>query len=178
MSPRCRLPLLALAAAAVIPACASAAAVPAGFYTANAVPAKHGLMIKSMRIRGGSLPGAGRSYAVLYSSQAPNGKMVATSGLVTIPNGKAPKGGFPVVSWAHGTTGIADSCAPSKFALDPPSSSYVKHFRKQTTHWVKRGYVVAQTDYQGLGTAGLHPYLIGEAEGRSVIDIVSAPRTA
>jgi hypothetical protein len=30
--------------------------------------------------------------------------------------------------------------------------------------------------YQGLGTPGKHPYLIGEAEGRSVLDIVSAAR--
>jgi pimeloyl-ACP methyl ester carboxylesterase len=174
MSPRCRLPLLAFAVAAVLPATASAASIPAGFYSASLLPAKNGLMIKSMRISGGALPQGGKSYAVLYSSRAPNGAIVPVSGTLTIPNGKAPKGGFPVVSWAHGTTGIADSCAPSKIALNPPSSSYVKNFRKQTTHWVKRGYVVAQTDYQGLGTAGLHPYLIGAAEGRSVIDIVTA----
>ena len=33
-----------------------------------------------------------------------------------------------------------------------------------------------RTDYQGLGTPGPHPYLIGTAEGRSVVDIVAAGR--
>ena len=36
------------------------------------------------------------------------------SGTLTVPKGKAPKGGWPVIAWAHGTTGIADSCAPSR----------------------------------------------------------------
>lgn len=178
MSPRCRLPLLAIvvAAAAALPGAASARSIPTSFYSGGPVPAKHGVMIKSLRIRGGSLPEGGKSYLVLYSSQAPSGEMVATSGVVTIPDRKRPKGGFPVVSWAHGTTGIADRCAPSRHALEPPSNTYVKGFRKQASHWVRKGFVFAQTDYQGLGTPGLHPYLIGEAEGRSVVDIVSAAR--
>ena len=33
-----------------------------------------------------------------------------------------------------------------------------------------------QTDYQGLGTPGKHAYLVGKAEGRSVLDIVQAAR--
>ena len=42
--------------------------------------------------------------------------------------------------------------------------------------WLKRGYAIAQTDYQGLGTPGLHLYLIGHAEGASVVDIALAAR--
>jgi pimeloyl-ACP methyl ester carboxylesterase len=37
-----------------------------------------------------------------------------------------------------------------------------------------RGYVIAATDYPGLGTAGVHPYMIGESEGRAVLDMVRA----
>jgi pimeloyl-ACP methyl ester carboxylesterase len=172
------LPLLAICLAVALPSSALAKGIPDGFYTTAgvSVPSKHGQMMKSMRIRGGSLPTAGKSYAVLYSSQAPDGSIVPVSGLVTVPKGKAPKGGFPVVSWAHGTTGIADSCAPSKDALNPPDNDYVKNFRSMATHWVKEGFAVAQTDYQGLGTAGMHPYLIGKSEGRSVVDIVLAAR--
>lgn len=177
MSPRRCAPLLALALALPAPA-ALAAGIPDGFYTASpgSLPAKNGTLMKSMRIRGGSLPAGGASHAVLYSSTSPSGDAVAVSGIVTVPKGRAPKGGFPVISWAHGTTGIADSCAPSKIATDPPSNEYVKNFRKQASHWVAEGYAVAQTDYQGLGTPGMHPYLIGVSEGRSVIDIVSAAR--
>ena len=35
---------------------------------------------------------------------------------------------------------------------------------------------VAMTDYEGLGTPGRHPYIVGEREARSTIDIVRAAR--
>ena len=41
---------------------------------------------------------------------------------------------------------------------------------------VDAGYVVAATDYEGLGTPGVHPYLVGESEGRSVLDAARAAR--
>ena len=172
MSPRLRcLPLLAFAAIAT----PAQAAVPAGFYSPpSALPAKPGLMIKSMAVHGGNLPTGGTSNVIMYSSKAPDGSIVPVTGIVTIPKGKAPKGGFPVVSWAHGTTGIADSCAPSMKAGNAPDGTYVKNFRTETSEWVKEGFAVVQTDYQGLGTPGMHPYLIGVSEGRSVIDIVRA----
>jgi pimeloyl-ACP methyl ester carboxylesterase len=34
--------------------------------------------------------------------------------------------------------------------------------------------IVAATDYEGLGTPGVHPYLLGESEGRSVLDAARA----
>ena len=46
---------------------------------------------------------------VLYRSTGSNGRPNAVSGTVTVPQGKAPKGGWPILTWAHGTTGIADS---------------------------------------------------------------------
>src|SRR5690625_7641015 len=36
------------------------------------------------------------------------------------------------------------------------------------------GWAIVASDYTGLGTPGSHPYLIGEGEGRSVIDAVRA----
>jgi pimeloyl-ACP methyl ester carboxylesterase len=42
---------------------------------------------------------------------------------------------------------------------------------------IERGYAVAATDYPGLGTPGPHPYLIGESEGRAVLDSVRAARS-
>src|SRR5690606_10238337 len=41
---------------------------------------------------------------------------------------------------------------------------------------VEAGFVVAATDYEGLGTPGLHPYIVGESEARSVVDSVRAAR--
>lgn len=51
---------------------------------------------------------------MLYQSRALDGRAIAVSGMVVAPDTKAPDGGFPVVSWAHGTTGTADQCAPSR----------------------------------------------------------------
>ena len=39
---------------------------------------------------------------------------------------------------------------------------------------MERGYIVAATDYPGLGTVGPHPYLVGISEGRAVLDSVRA----
>jgi pimeloyl-ACP methyl ester carboxylesterase len=42
--------------------------------------------------------------------------------------------------------------------------------------YVRRGYAVVQTDYEGVGTPGVHPFLVGVAEARDVVDIVRAAR--
>lgn len=91
------------------------------------------------------------------------------SGIVVAPKGAAPKGGRPVVAWAHGTTGLADACAPSKQADAAMSIPWVAEL-------LAAGYVVTATDYEGLGTPGIHPYLVGESAGRSVLDTVRAAR--
>jgi hypothetical protein len=55
------------------------------------------------------LKAAARTTLVLYRSVLPNGKPTAVSGLVFTPRGHAPKHGWKLISWAHGTTGIADA---------------------------------------------------------------------
>ena len=101
---------------------------------------------------------------VRYLSTGVNGELVEVTGMVLSPQGGV--GPEPqVISWAHGTTGIGDTCAPS---ARPDSVSPAPVALAQA------GYVVAITDYEGLGTEGTHPYLVGESEGRSVIDIVRA----
>lgn len=115
------------------------------------------------------IPGVKSIRRLLYTSTSPQGKRVAVSGYVAVPKGRPPKGGWPVVSWAHGTTGIADVCAPSRNLKAGPPEPFI-------AEWVAAGYAVTSTDYQGLGTPGVHPYLVGKAEGRSVLDIVRAAR--
>ena len=115
------------------------------------------------------IPGVKSTRRVLYTSTTPRGKRVAVSGYVTVPKGKAPRNGWPVISWAHGTSGIADICAPSRYLSEGPPEPFIRE-------WVAAGYAVASTDYMGLGTPGIHPYLVGKAEGRSVVDIVRAAR--
>jgi hypothetical protein len=38
---------------------------------------------------------------------------VVVSGALFLPNGEPPAGGWALVAWALGTSGIADICAPS-----------------------------------------------------------------
>ena len=121
--------------------------------------------------------GAKSNRLVLYTTATDRGKTAAVSGAVSVPKGKPPKEGWPVITFAHGTTGIADSCAPSRITAGSPMAGAVTYIDPQVEEWVKAGYAVVRTDYRGLGTPKeVHPYLIGEPAGRSVVDIVSAAR--
>ena len=138
---------------------------------------KHGKLIWQRKAQKGvRLSSARVNKVIAYSSKSINGKKVAVTGSVAIPKGKKPKGGWPVVTYAHGTTGIADICAPSRNTPNGPANSYVTYIDPGLNTMLKRGYAVLRTDYEGLGTRGVHPFLIGKAEGRSVLDIVRAAR--
>lgn len=130
-------------------------------------PGKPGDVIAVQEVEGVDI--AARVLRILYHSRSLAGSDIAVSGLVVVPEGAAPPGGRPVLTWAHGTTGIADQCAPSK---DPSSAGL-----GLVGPFLERGMVVVATDYEGLGTPGRHPYLVGESEGRGVLDIVRAARS-
>ncbi len=53
------------------------------------------------------------SQRVEYRMPSVNGGLTVATAVVLLPKGIAPAGGWPVVAWAHGTTGVADQCAPS-----------------------------------------------------------------
>lgn len=120
-----------------------------------------GTLIASESVEAPGLKGS--MHRVMYHSTSIRGNDIPVTGLILIPNGTAPSGGWPVITWAHGTTGIADSCAPS---LKPTE------FVTLANGLLDAGYLVVATDYEGLGTPGRHPYIVGESEARGVIDIV------
>lgn len=166
-----------LAIAALLLAVAPAAAR-ADFYTPPAkVPAAHGKLIRSQALTGPAAPAA-RTRRVLYSSKGLSGEPIAVSGTITYPKGRAPKGGWPVITYAHGTTGIADRCAPSRItaSTDALTTGLTTYAFPLFRRWLKAGWAVARTDYEGLGTPGSHPYLIGTSEGRATLDIALAAR--
>lgn len=147
-----------------------AARLLAGFYKVPAPlgPAPPGAIIRSSVIRtAGPLPTGATAYRVLYHSESDAGGDIAVSGMVIVPGGHPPAGGFPIVSWAHGTTGVADQCAPSLGAVT--SIAYLAPL-------LEAGDIVAATDYQGLGTPGTHPYLVGQSEAQGVLDAARAAR--
>jgi pimeloyl-ACP methyl ester carboxylesterase len=133
---------------------------PSADAVANAAP---GEIIRAVEIRA---PSGMRAWTVLYGSIGLDGQPVAVSGIILAPAGAPSARGYPVVAWAHGTTGIADRCAPSRSGVAGVPMEAV----------VAAGYVVTATDYEGLGTDGTHPYLIGVSEGRSVLDSIRAAK--
>ena len=154
---------------------------PAGeaFYTPpSPLPgSQHGALIWARKATGDpALTDAAKNWKVLYRSVGTDGKPIAVSGLVSVPKGKAPKRGWPVITYDHGTTGIADLCAPSLDSDDNPAHAYNAYIYPLLNRWLRAGYAVVRTDYQGLGTPGTHEYLVGIAEGRSTLDIVRAAR--
>lgn len=111
----------------------------------------------------------GTATRVLYRTQLANGSPAFSSGMIFVPDTPAPVEGRPVVAWAHGTLGLGDKCAPTR-AKNP----------LQGVEWVsdmlRNGWVVAATDYAGLGTPGTQAYLIGQAEAHDVLNSVRAAR--
>ncbi len=100
------------------------------------------------------------------------------SGVVAVPSGAPPPGGWPIVAFGHGTTGTLPDCGPSNVPPDLLTS------RRWIAPLVARGFVVAATDYQGLGVVGAdfhptplpHPYLEPRTAAFNMIDAVRAAR--
>ncbi len=168
----------ALLAAALLAATMASTAGDAFYQPPVPLPAgTHGDLIRQTPLdNAAALPSAARNVLVLYLTDGLDGKPVAVSGTVAIPKGTPPAGGWPVVSWAHGTTGDAPRCTPSRDTGTDRIHEYLGVAERALDTLVAHGYAVVQTDYEGQGTPGQHPYLVGEAEGRDVLDIVRAAR--
>ncbi|MBF6209207.1 prolyl oligopeptidase family serine peptidase [Streptomyces gardneri] len=115
------------------------------------------------------IEGTGRARRVTYWTRTSDDRPALSSGAVFVPAGTPPSGGWPVLSWEHGTVGLADECAPSTAGRSKRDLDYL-------TTWIRQGYVVVATDYIGLGTPGPHAYLDGRAEAHAAIDMVRAAR--
>jgi pimeloyl-ACP methyl ester carboxylesterase len=141
------------------------AGLPSFYAVPQPLPSKAGTLLKSQRVAVEGLHGT--VYRVMYVSRSMRNRPVAVTGIVDIPNGPVPAGGYPVVTWGHGTNGMADPCAPSLrpiVAVPAPNAL------------LDRGWVITASDYEGEGTPGLMPYIAGESAARNTIDIVLAAR--
>ncbi|MGN6722972.1 MAG: alpha/beta hydrolase family protein [Marmoricola sp.] len=117
------------------------------------------------------IPGAREGWKVTYVSTDVFGNKTPVTGEVFIPQGTPPAGGWPVLSWAHGTSGLADKCAPSNMGPAEPARDFA-----YLHTWMSQGYAVVATDYAGLGTPGLPAYLNGLSEAHNIVDMVKAGR--
>ncbi|WP_067814256.1 lipase family protein [Nocardia inohanensis] len=133
-----------------------------------------GAIVSSHPLSGAELiAGAGGGYRIVYRTTGQNGDQQVSGGTVYLPAGTPPPGGWPLVSWAHGTSGMTEGCAPNltggmadKFDETPRMARYLAD-----------GYAVAASDYIGLGAPGDYEYLASRAAGHAVLDIVRAGHT-
>ena len=129
-----------------------------------------------------SVKGA-RAWKIAYISSDLEGRKTISTGLIVTPVGQAPVGGRPIMAWAHGTTGAAQSCGPSQI-LDPAAplneyflvggNSWTDYGVPRLEEFIKEGYVVIATDYQGLGGGGVHQYGVAATQSRDLINSVRA----
>jgi alpha-beta hydrolase superfamily lysophospholipase len=114
-------------------------------------------------------PARGRAYRILYRSRGTGGQPAALSALLVVSTRPAPPNRRNVVALAHGTVGVARGCAVSS------GRAYLGH-AAGLARFMRAGYAVVVPDLEGLGTAGTHPYLIGDASARATLDAVRAAR--
>ncbi|MEU2458255.1 lipase family protein [Streptomyces sp. NPDC012473] len=108
------------------------------------------------------------AHRIMYRSTDRTGKTIAVTGTVLNPTA-SPYAQRPIVAFAPGTQGLADKCAPSRQMADGTEYEALPSKRL-----LDQGYAVVVTDYQGLGTPGVHTYMTREAQGRAVLDSVRA----
>jgi len=143
-----------------------------GFYERAADPGRGvpGEVVSSERITAYLLPGLKlkvRAWRILYRSSRLDGSPTLVSGTLFLP--KRPRG---IIAYAPGTHGLANYSAPSRLitrGLEWESAI--------VTRALSAGHAVVMTDYEGLGTPGDHPYVIGRTLGRNVLDALRAARS-
>lgn len=109
-----------------------------------------------------------QSARVTYrSTSGDDGSPTVVSGAVFVPLGPPPPGGWPIVAFGHGTTGIDEPCGPSLSSSLMGTSPVVAGL-------TGKGFAVVMPDYEGLGAPGVHPYTDARTAGFNMIDAVRA----
>ena len=124
-----------------------------------------------------------RALRVRYISRDVNDVAHEVSGLVIAP--AATGANRPLLTWCHGTTGLGDAACPS--AQQDPARELITYFTPEATAqidygvpglqgWIDDGWVVCATDYQGLGTPGMHQYTVNITNARDAVYLARAAR--
>lgn len=139
------------------------------------IPAgEHGDLIRYQLT--GDQPDGLTRYRVMYLSETVQGDPTVITGLVSVPDGEGPEGGWPVLTYARGSSGIADDCAIS-MAIDGTrgaDSNLAAEAWLVENAVIEHQMVATVTDYPGIGGPGIHPFLHGVGEARGALDIVRA----
>jgi pimeloyl-ACP methyl ester carboxylesterase len=118
-----------------------------------------------------ALPPGVTATRILYHTRTAHDVDAIASAVVLVPYGQPPAGGWPLLAWSHGTSGVARGCAPSRMKS-------LFYNWEGLYEYLLMGYAVVATDYAGLGTPGRHAYLDMLSNGTDVIQSVPAARAA
>lgn len=139
--------------------------IPGPFYGSDQIAASATVVLRSEPYLVG-IPAEANARLILYRTTRGDGSQIIGSAIVVVPTGSTNRP-RSTIAWAHGTTGIANGCAPSlsrnPFANMPPLDVLIR-----------RGWAMVAADYPGLGTQGPHAYMVGEDAARSILDAVRA----
>jgi len=124
----------------------------------------HAYLMPGVRLRA-------RAWRILYRSTGAVGEPTAVSGTLLLPAGVRQGRPLPLIAYAIGTHGIGDDAAPSRLL-----STGREWEAGLMALALGRGCAAVITDYQGLGTAGDHAYMVGRALGANVLDALRAAR--
>jgi pimeloyl-ACP methyl ester carboxylesterase len=139
------------------------------FYTPpKKIPKNPGEIIRAEVLQGYSLPHGMRGWKMLYTTTV-NDKTPVTAVAIVLAPTKVSETPYPVISWAHGTTGVLQKCMPS--AISEPTIGI-----PALEQVINAGWAIIATDYSFKDANGPHPYFIGEGEARSLLDAVRAAR--
>lgn len=157
----------------LIASAARSGGLPVPIQTANLTASGPGSLVSAMTMPGLVSSGDGRhlqaARVVYRSTSGDDGAPTVVSGAVVVPLGPPPAGGWPIVAFGHGTTGIDEPCAPS-------NSDSLMGMSGLVAAIVSKGFAVVMPDYEGLGAPGVHPYTDARTAGRNMIDAVRALR--
>lgn len=124
-----------------------------------------------------------QAWKVRYVTRDVNGLSHECSGLIIASDSEGKD--RPIMTWCHGTTGLGDAACPS--APQDPACNLNLYFTAQSTHqidfgvpglqdFIDAGWVVVSTDYQGLGTKGMHQYMVNRTNALDAVFIAHAAR--
>lgn len=167
---------LAIAVAAMAPGVSMAAMQgPSGndFYDVPSVYAGNNgdlIWYRNATVNLGANSPVEKAYNVLYRSTDSLGAQNAVTGTVILPNvAWTGAGERPTLSYAVGTHGLDQSCAPSQ-QLAAGSDYEIENIRAA----LAKGYAVLVTDYAGYTNGDVPTYLAGESQAHAALDIFRA----
>jgi hypothetical protein len=140
----------------------------------------NGTLLRAQRLnfqRSTSQPPVGTiGWRILYMSRNALNQPIAVSGTVLEKVGNLPKNmptpdKRPVVAYGNEAQGIGDQCAVSRL-LQYGNSGEVALW----SPLLNDGDIVVSSDFEGMGTPGLHTFGVNVSEGHTILDSIRAAK--